>query len=581
MNDMKRIMKVFDSRQKVQLVFLLFLTIIGSGLELMGVSAIMPFVNVVVDPQSIAESGWMTYLYERFHMETASQFLVLLAFALAAVYICKNLFLILLYDYQYKFAFQGQKRLECKLLSCYMHQDYTFHLSQNSANLQRNILQDVAGFFQSTLAVMQLLTEICVCIALFIFLLVTDITITLGVVILLGIFMFIFLKYFRKKIDNMGVQSHSANASRVQWVQQSLGGIKEVKILSREGYFINSYENNAEVYADKQRRYQLATIVPRPIMEMLGVSGLLIMVAVKLINGAEISNMLPILSVFTISAFRLLPSFGRLSGSVGTIAFNRVAIKEVCSDIEEAEELLLKYSKRSSGSDYIPFEQEIKADDISFHYPGTDTNVLEKTSLSIPKNKSVAFIGPSGAGKTTLADLILGVLEPQEGRILVDNQDIHLNLEAWHKKLGYIPQTIYLMDDSIRKNVAFGIDEKEIDDEKVEAALKEAQLYDFIETLEDGMDTFIGERGVKLSGGQRQRIGIARALYNNPEILVLDEATSALDNETEKAIMEAVDMMQGNKTLLIIAHRLTTIQNCDYVYEIRDGKATLKSMKDA
>lgn len=580
MNDMKRIMKVFDSRQKVQLVFLLFMTIIGSGLELMGVSAIMPFVNVVVDPQSITESGWMTFLYELFHMETASQFLVLLAFVLVAVYICKNMFLILLYNYQYKFTYQGQKRLECKLLSCYMHQDYSFHLSQNSAKLQRNILQDVAGFFQSILAIMQFLTEICVCIALFVYLLITDITITLGVVILLGGVMLVFLKCFRKKIDNIGVQSHSANAKRVQWVQQALGGIKEIKISSKENYFLNSYENNAEIYADRQRKYQMATTVPRPIMEMLGISGLLIMVAVKLINGAEISHMLPILSVFTIAAFRLLPSFGRLSGSLGTVAFNRAAVKEVCSDIEEAKKLFMAYSKRCSGADIISFEHEIKVDNISFHYPETDTKVLEKTSLTIPKNKYIAFIGPSGAGKTTLADLILGVLEPQEGRILVDNQDIHLNLDAWHKKLGYIPQTIYLMDDSIRKNVAFGIDENEIDDEKVKAALKEAQLYDFIETLENGMDTFIGERGVKLSGGQRQRIGIARALYSNPEVLVLDEATSALDNDTEKAIMEAVDMMQGKKTLIIIAHRLTTIQNCEYVYEIRDGKAILKNMKD-
>ncbi len=577
---MKRIIKVFNGKQRAQLVWLLFLTVIGSGLELLGVSAIMPFVNVAMSPESISESGWMYFLYNRLRIGNVNEFLVFLAFLLVAVYVCKNLFLIYLYDYQYKFTYQGQKRLECKLLSCYMHQDYTFHLSRNSAALQRNIIQDVTGFFQSVLAFLQFLTEVCVCLALFGYLLVVDVTITIGVAVLLGILVLIFMGYFRRKIGNIGAESRGANAKRVQWVQQALGGIKEVKILSREPYFLDSYEKNAEIYANKQRKYQLATIVPRPIMEMLGISSLLIIVAVKLLNGADITHMLPVLSVFAIAAFRLLPSAGRLSGCLGTMSFNRSAVNEVCKDIEEADTLLRAYQARSNGNGKLLFEREITVEKVSFKYPDADRFVLEEASLSIPKNKSVAFIGPSGAGKTTMADVILGVLEPQKGHIMVDGKDVYRHMESWHKKLGYIPQTIYLMDDSIRRNVAFGVAEEEIDDNRVREALREAQLLAFIEGLEDGIDTYIGERGVRLSGGQRQRIGIARALYNDPEILVLDEATSALDNETEKAIMEAIDMLQGSKTLLIIAHRLTTIQNCDYIYEIRDGKATLKSMKE-
>lgn len=575
-----RILNVFTKKQKGQLVLLLLMTIIGSFLELLGVSAIMPFVNVAMNPDSIQESTILNWIYHSLNIESINGFLVVLAFVLVAVYIAKNIYLVILYNYQYKFTYNSQKILEGKLLSCYIYQNYTFHLSQNSAELQRNILQDVTGFFQSVLAFLQLLTEGFVCLTLFSYLLFTDVTITVGVAVLLSVFMIVFMGYFRKRIESIGVESRGASAKRVQWVQQSLGGIKEIKILGREQYFLGSYNDNANIYAEKQRKYQLATVMPRPIMETLGIGSLLLIVAVKLMNGADISYMLPVLSVFAIAAFRLLPSFGRISGYIGTISFNRSAVEEVCTDIVEAERLLASYHEREEGAENITFLEEIQIQDISFRYPNTEKNVLEHTTVSIPKNRSIAFIGPSGAGKTTLADILLGILEPQEGHIFVDDTDVYKNLDAWHKKLGYIPQTIYLMDDTIRNNIAFGIAKEEIDEVRLKDALKESQLLEFVESLEDGADTFIGEGGVRISGGQRQRIGIARALYTNPEILILDEATSALDNDTEKAIMEAIDLLQGNKTLLIIAHRLSTIKNCDYIYEIKDGKATLKDKKD-
>ncbi|MEG1847581.1 MAG: ABC transporter ATP-binding protein [Lachnospiraceae bacterium] len=581
MTEMKKIINVFTAKQKLQVVILFGMTIVGSFLELLGVSAIMPFVNVAMSPNSIEDNTQLSWLYHTLGMQSVSGFLVILAFFLVFVYVAKNAFLVLLYNYQYKFTYRSQQILEGKLLSCYMHQNYIFHLSQNSAELQRNILQDVTGFFQSVLAALQLLTEALVCLALFLYLLVTDPTITLGVAMLLSLFVLIFMGYFRKKIGSIGAESRYASAKRVQWVQQSLGGIKEIKILGREEYFLHSYDENAIIYAEKQRKYQLATIVPRPIMETLGISSLLIIVAIKLMNGADISYMLPVLSVFAIAAFRLLPSFGRITGYMGTISFNHAAVNEVCKDIVEAERLLQAYKEREEGSQTMQLKDSIYIRDISFCYPNTDQYVLHHADVTIPKNRSVAFIGPSGAGKTTLADIILGILEPQEGQILADGVDVYKNLDAWHQKLGYIPQSIYLMDDTIRNNIAFGIAPNEINEERIMSALKEAQLLELVQGLEEGLDTYIGERGVRLSGGQRQRIGIARALYTNPEVLILDEATSALDNETEKAIMEAIDMLQGNKTLLIIAHRLSTIQNCDYIYEIRDGKATLKERKDS
>lgn len=582
MNEIKRILKVFNGKQTRELIVLCFMTILGSLLELMGVSAILPFVNVATNPGSVHTSRWLSLAYNVSGVRTVNEFMAVLAFVLIVVYFVKNAYMIILYNAQYKFTYDSQRVLEGKLLSCYMHQDYVFHLEKNSAELQRNVIQDVNSFFQSVLAHLQLMTEGTVCMILFGYLLFLDKTITLGVVILLSVFVLLFYRLFKRKIGTIGADSRAATAKRVQWVQQSLGGIKEVKILGRENYFLKSYDKSAAIFADRQKKYNLATQVPRPIMETLCVCSLLIIVAGKILSGVDLSYFIPTLSVFAIAAFRLLPSFSRISSYVGTITFQKSSVNEVCTDIAEAEKMIAeqKAKQTNQSETKIPFLESVRAEDVSFHYPNKDNWVLHHANIEIPKNKSVAFIGPSGAGKTTMADILLGILEPQEGHIMVDSLDVFKHLDAWHDKLGYIPQSIYLMDDTLRNNIAFGIPKESIDDEKVIKAIKEAQLYDHFLTMEDGLDTYIGEGGIRLSGGQRQRIGIARALYNNPDILILDEATSALDNETEKAIMEAINMLQGNKTLIIIAHRLTTIQNCDYIYEIRDGVATLKEKKD-
>ncbi|MDD2970505.1 MAG: ABC transporter ATP-binding protein [Lachnospiraceae bacterium] len=580
MKQLKKIWTILDRKDRSRVLQLLLLTMVGALLELLGVSAIMPFVNVTMDPSSIQSSTGLTLLYTLFRADSVNHFLIWLAMVLVVIYLVKNSYLILLYNFQYKFTFNSQKKLEGKLLSCYLTQEYSFHLENNTAELQRNILQDVTGMFNSVLAYLQLCTELFVCLTLFIYLVLMDTTITMGLVVILVIFVLAFQGIFRKKTAHIGAESRTASGKRVQWVQQSLDGIKEIKILGREKFFLDSYDNNAAIYADRQRKYQLTMIVPRPIMETLCICSMLILVAYKLAMGVDLSYFIPILSVFVVAAFRLLPSFSRISGYIGAIAFQKSAVDRVVKDIQDAEELQKTQVIRVKSDEKLTFTKSIDVDHVRFIYPHTEKCVLEEACVQIPKNKSVAFIGPSGAGKTTLADVILGILEPQKGHILVDGRDIYQHLDDWHHKLGYIPQSIYLMDSSIRSNIAFGIPEDQIDDTRIREALKEAQLSEFVETLEDGINTYIGERGVRLSGGQRQRIGIARALYTNPEVLILDEATSALDNDTEKAIMEAIDMLQGNKTLIIIAHRLSTIQNCDYIYEIKDGKAALRQKEE-
>lgn len=574
MREIYKIWGVFNQKQRWNLVGLLIMTVIGAFLELAGVSAIMPFVSIATNPNSIYESALLSKIYTLSGVSSINSFLIFLSLGLVLIYAIKNAFILLLYNVQYKFTYNSQQLLEGKLLSCYVSQKYEFHLSKNSAELQRNILQDVSGFFLSVLSYLQALTEVSVCIVLFLFLLMQDKAITLGVTFLLVLFVLGFYGIAKKRINRIGITSREASAKRVQWVQQVLGGIKEIKILEREHFFLENYNSNAKIYAQKQRKYQLVMVAPRPIMETVCVGSLLLIVALKLMSGVSIAYFMPTLSVFAVAAFRMLPSFGRITGCMGTITFQKSAVDGVCKDIEEAEDLLRKSQSIELG--HLEFKEKILVKNISYKYPKTDTLVLEDITIEIPKNKSVAFIGPSGAGKTTLADIILGVLVPTAGSILVDGVNIVTNLKEWHKNIGYIPQNIYLMDDTIRSNIAFGIEPEEIDEDRVLKVLQEAQLHEYINSLEEGLNTYIGERGIRLSGGQRQRIGIARALYANPEVLVLDEATSALDNETEKAIMEALELLQGNKTLIIIAHRLTTIQNCDYIYEIKDRKATLQ-----
>jgi len=392
---------------------------------------------------------------------------------------------------------------------------------------------------------------------------------------LVGIFGIVFLKVFKKRLRAAGRKSRDKQGTTRQAVLEALGGIKEIKVLNREQVFVEDYNEEYKDYAESNRRFKVYSMIPKPVMETVSISGLLLIVCVKVGMGADPVSFIPTISVFAVGAFRMLPSANRMAEYLSRIMFSKPAIDSIYHDLKQIEELM-ENLKCIEDTQQISFEKEIKVEHITFGYPGSEKYVFQDASLVIPKNKSVAFIGPSGQGKTTLADIILGLLEPQEGQVLVDDVDIRHGMHAWNKKLGYIPQTISLLDASIRDNILFGVEKEKIDESRLQEAIKEAQLKEFIDTLEEGLNTVIGEGGVRLSGGQRQRIGIARALYHNPEVLVLDEATSALDNDTEAAVMEAIDYLAGSKTLIIIAHRLSTIQNCDLVYRIEAGAVSLQ-----
>ena len=565
----KQFRYIFNRKQKAGLLLLLIAIIVGTFLELAGVTAIMPFIDVVMNPETIDRKWYLKIPYESLNFQNTTVFIIFVAVVLIAVYILKNVYLCFMYYAQYRFTYDNRRKVATRMLNAYLKQPYSYHRIHPSSELMRNISTDTERMFDCVLSILQLFTEGCVCVVLVVYLLIMDKSITIGVGAILSLFLLVFYRGFKKYLNHVGNENRKYAARITQWLQQSFGGIKEAKILEREDYFLNQFDYNYKKSASYDRKYRFLQVAPRPIMEMVFVAAILAVIIVKLLNGTQSAYFVSTLSVFAIAAFRLMPSMNRITNYMSVLMFTKGSVEKVYHDLQEVERL--EKNKPVETADVsLELKKEIQIRNLSFRYPDASENVLENISFTIPKNRSIAFIGPSGAGKTTLADIILGVLEPTAGQICVDGIDIQNCMSAWHKNIGYIPQSIYLMDASIRENVAFGIPEEQIDETCLRRALEEAQLKEFVDSLPEGLDTVIGESGVRLSGGQRQRIGIARALYNDPDVLVLDEATSALDNETEKAVMDAIDRLAGNKTLIIIAHRLTTITNCDVIYEVKD-----------
>jgi len=578
MSVIKKVMYIFDKRQKVRLFQLFILILLGTVLETIGVTAIVPFISAIMYPNKILNNKYTSYIYNLFRMEDVLQMVIFLAISIIIVYILKNLYLVLMYRAQYKFVYNNQRRLANKLMSCYLSQPYSFHLKHNSAELIHNITQDVDTFFTTVLQGITLVIDCTVCFSLVVLLFLVDKTITISISLILIIFIVAFYKAYRKKIKAYGEERRQYATAITKCIQQAFGGIKEIKVLGRSNFFSHAYDMQYRHIANAKANVASYSMVPKPLIETLCIAGLMGVISIKIARGVDLEYFVPTLSVFALAVIRILPSSSRIATNLSNIMFGWTSIDAIYDDLRSVEELQREQKNREVDNDIeeILFRNQLKISDLYFRYNETDKYVLEDAEIIIPKNSSVAFVGSSGAGKTTLADVILGVLEYERGEVRVDGRIIDVTSRSWQKKIGYIPQSIYVMDDTIRRNVAFALEDEEIDDDKVWRALKDAQLIDFVQSLELGLDTVIGEWGARVSGGQRQRIGIARALYNDPEILILDEATSALDSETEKAVMESIDALNGKKTMIIIAHRLSTIQNCQYVYKIEGGKASLQ-----
>ncbi len=567
---------IFKPKDRIKIALLLVMVVIGSFLELMGVAVFDPFVNIIMEPETIADKWYLDALYQWIGCNDTKTFLAIISGCIIFIYIFKNIFLWIEQDLILKFSYNTQRKLSTKLLKTYLHEPYTFHLGKNVAELQRSMQEDTSLFSQVMIHTLQLIAEFMVCIVIGIYLFEVSQSITVVVVGLLVCCVGLFTVITKRFSKSLGKESQIYKGKLYQWINQSMGGVKEVKVLGREAYFVKNYEKYYKLYIRGVRLNKLLSMTPKYIVEAVCMTGLLIAIIVKMFFGQkdDISTFIPQLGVFAVAAFRLMPSVGKINDHVNNILYAVPSVELIYEDLKGIEDF-----KKQEIDECMEwnFTDKIIAKNVTYAYPENDKNILEDTGCVIPKGKTVAFIGGSGAGKTTMVDILLGLLTPQVGRIMADDMNIFKNLSTWHHQIGYIPQTIYLSDDTIRNNVAFGIMADEINDAAVREALCKAQLLEFVEALPEGLDTMVGDRGVRLSGGQRQRIGIARALYHDPEILVLDEATSALDNETETAVMESVESLQGVKTIIIIAHRLTTIRNADIIYEVCDGKVVERS----
>lgn len=573
---LKKLGYIFDGRDKKKLVFLTGAIVVGSFLELLAVMVFMPFIDVLQNRETIQTKWYLKKMYDMLGLHRAEEFMVILAICIIMVYLVKNVYLILEKDYIFRFSYNTQMKLSTRLLAAYMKEPYTFHLNHNIAVLQRSLYEDTSRFMQVILYALELGAELAVAAAMVIYLLVISKTITIIVLGLLAVFVGGFLLVSRKYSRRFGLENQGYEGKIFQWMNQSLGGIKEIKILERETYFTDEFRKYWGKYARGLRIARTISILPKYTVEAVSMTGLLIAVIVKLVFGeADMTYFISQLAAFAVAAMRLMPSVGRINEHASNMLYAFPSVELVYHDLVEIEGLI-DNDRRDCGRDW-KLQKGICVQDVSYHYPDTEEWVLKDVNFTIKKGTTVAFIGSTGSGKTTMVDIILGLLTPVKGAVMADEINIHEQPKTFHAQVGYIPQTIYLSDDTIRNNIAFGVQEGQIDEDAVNAALEKAQLKDFVESLPHGLETIVGDRGVRLSGGQRQRIGIARALYHDPEILVLDEATSALDNETEAAVMEAIEHLQGMKTMIIIAHRLTTIRNVDVIYEVGDGEVVERS----
>lgn len=578
---LRKLSAILDRGQKIKIAGLMVLILIGGVMETASASLILPLVSAVLDEESFSQNKYVIMGMDILKIYDVRALTFILLGAIIAAYIIKNAFLIFETYMLARFANRNRARCTTNLLWQYLHRPYEYYLYAETSEILRTIYGDMDNIFNLLLQCMNFASEAIVSMCLGVFLLVLDWKMTILVASLLGLLTLYNTKAIKKHLNKAGDGSRETQAGMYKWILQSASGIKDVKVSKREYYFTDKYSESAEGYANNQIKYNVLTNLPRLLIETVAIVGILSYVMISMAVGTELSALMTTLSAFAIAAMRLLPSVNRLNTYIANIAYFEPALNYIYDNVNtkglSEENVLLTHKPVKIADNSFSMKQEIKINDITFAYPNTDKNIFTNADMLVPIGKSVGVVGASGAGKSTVVDILLGLLQIQNGQIECDGQNVFEHYGSWLSNIGYIPQTIYMLDDSIKHNIAFGVCDEEIDEDRIWAVLKEAQMQEFVESLPDKLDAQIGERGVRISGGQRQRLGIARALYHNPELLIFDEATSALDNDTETAIMEAIDSLHGQKTMVIIAHRLRTIENCDLIYEVKDEKIQLKN----
>ena len=573
MKNTKKILDLLTNSEKKNAAGLFFLILIMAFLDMLGVASILPFISMLANPQLLETNVFLIKLFEiaqNFGILNIKQFIFALGVLVFVLLIVSLSFRILTAYFQVRFTLMREYSIGKRLLENYLHQPYSWFLNKHSAKLGKNILSEINEvIYQSIVPFMNLISQGAVSIAIIILLILTDPVLAMGVSIVLATSygaIFFLMKNF---LSQIGKDRLEANEKRFSVIQEAFGAAKEMKVGALEQTYVNQFSKPAKTYAKNQSIAQLISQLPRFLLECIAFGGMILLVLFLINDDKKFVNIIPVISLYAFAGYRLMPALQQVYSALAQLRFSGPALDSLHKDLVN-----LQFLKNNSNKIIrLPLTKSIRLDNIFFNYPNSEKKSLNNINITIPAFKKVGIIGPTGSGKTTLIDLILGLLDPNNGNLLIDEKNItHENKRMWQKNIGYVPQQIYLSDASIASNIAFGLDFNDINKKSIERASKIANLHEFvINELPDGYNTIVGERGVRLSGGQRQRIGIARALYHDPQLLLLDEATSALDNNTEELIMNSIDKLKNKITIIIVAHRLSTVKNCDTVFLLEKG----------
>ena len=578
---MKKILnKIFillDKKQKRFMIVLVIMMLIGAILEACSVAVIIPVINIIIDKDAIESSRIMSRVFELSHISDVKVFAVLVMVLLILMFVIKNIYLYIQQKVLYNYIYTNQFSTSERMMRNYIRRNYEYFLTADTAVIQRTITSDVNNMYALILSLLTLVSEVIVFIALAVFLLFTDWRMTAFVATLLAVTLLVIKIVIKPMMYKAGKDNQDYYSSLFKWINESVTGIKDIKIGGRERFFVNEYIRYGTGYVDAVQKYTLYSNVPRLIIEVVCISGMVLYFIFLYLTGQNSEAILGVLGAVGVALARLMPCANRINNQLNNIAYFEPFLMGVSDNLQdEISGANTDLSVIDIPKEKLEIKNGIELKNICYKYPETSKYILQDASIEVKVGEAIGIVGTTGAGKSTIVDVMLGLLHPEKGQVLADGKDVltEENYRKYLKNIGYIPQNIFMLDDTIKHNIAFGVPDDEIDENRLWEVIKEAQLEDFIKGREDGLDANIGERGIQISGGQRQRIGIARALYDDPEVLVLDEATSALDGETEKAVMESINILHGKKTLVIIAHRLQTIEKCDHVYRIENGVAT-------
>jgi ABC-type bacteriocin/lantibiotic exporter with double-glycine peptidase domain len=571
----KQIHALLTAKERLRFFYLVLAALMMTVLELVGIGAIVAFMGVLAQPDLVFENRWLSRLYTTLGFDDAHQFILICGFALLLIYLLRNLFAAFMVWLQLRFVWGTLLSLSSRLLEKYIYSPYQYFLTRNTSEIQRNLLAEMNHIVNGVMMpATRLITQSIMagCILALLFwndpVLAGAITVLFG-----GVYAWVYFG-FRQRLSTIGARRVAANKLRFKTLSEVLGGIKEVRMTGREQYFIDSFTDALGRFTRQMVAGGLIAQLPKHLIESLAFGGILGVTLYIVGVKQTMQEVIPVVTLYAVAAYRILPAFQQITQALSALQFNRKSLNVISRDLAFADEYSGAVQIREIRKQPITCEHSVKLQDVSFRYPAAETNAVEQITLTIRKNTSVGLVGPTGSGKSTVADIVLGLLIPQSGQVKIDQTPVtEQTAPAWQIRTGYVPQQIFLADDTVARNIAFGVNPGDIDHEAVTKAARAAHIYEFVtEELPDGFDTVVGERGIRLSGGQRQRIAIARALYHEPELLVFDEATSALDGATETIIRQSVHELAGTKTLLIIAHRLNTVKDCDVIHVLENGK---------